>query len=499
MIRQIKKQASVFVAILVLLVLALGIGGYILSNQRFYLPKEVPVLGTDFYRVKAEFQTGQAVVPGQGQTVNIAGVSVGDVGKVTLENGRAVIQMNIRAKYKPIYKNATVLLRPKTGLKDMYLSLDPGTKEAGALEEGGRVRVANTLPDVNPDEVLAQLDRDTRDYLRILLNAGGTAFDDESAGNTKSAQPASQDLREAFKRFEPTARDGKKITDLLAKRRNNTKRVIHNFQELATELGDKDKQLAALVDSANANFEAFAQEESSLRDALKEFPPALSQTATTLAKVEDLAGELGPALGGLRPFARNLAPALRETRPFLRETTPIIREQIRPFARDVQPVVRDLRSATKDLAVVTPRLTRTFGVLNKLFNELAYNPPGGAESFLFWGAWAAHNGMLTFNSQDAHGPLLRGTVLVTCKNYVTLGDLIAANEQLGLLTRLLNLPKEREVCPQNPNPRIGEPGYPPATPGAPGTPTAPVTPTAGAASKESSASPAPSADGEASR
>ena len=96
MMRQIKKQAPVFISIVVLFALALGVGGYILSNQRFYLPAWLPVLGTDFYEVDAELQTAQAVVPGQGQTVNIAGVKVGEVGKVTLEDGHAVVQMRIK-------------------------------------------------------------------------------------------------------------------------------------------------------------------------------------------------------------------------------------------------------------------------------------------------------------------------------------------------------------------------------------------------------------------
>ena len=113
-----------------------------------------------------------------------------------------------------------------------------------------------------------------------------------------------------------------------------------------------------------------------------------SQTETTLRKAGALADELGPALQRLRPFARELAPALRKTRPFFEETTPIIRDQIRPFARDVQPTVRDLRLASEDLAVVTPRLTRSFKVLNRFFNTLAYNPPGATEPFLFWAAGA---------------------------------------------------------------------------------------------------------------
>jgi phospholipid/cholesterol/gamma-HCH transport system substrate-binding protein len=451
MMRQIRKQMRVFVALIFLLVGSLGIGGYILSNQRFYLPAWFPVLGTDFYEVKAELPTAQAVVPGQGQTVNIAGVKVGEVGKVTLEEGHAVVVMQIRDEYKPIYRDATVLLRPKTGLKDMYLALDPGTESAGDLPEHGRVRVANTLPDVNADEILAQLDADTRDYLRILLNAGGTAFDDEvSDPNGRFEQTAEQDLREVFKRFEPTARDGERFTRLLVKRRHNIKRVIHNFQELSTALARRDEQLASLVDSANANFEAFASEEDSLRAALREFPGALSQTETTLRKAGVLADELGPALERLRPFARELAPALRKTRPFFEETTPIIRDQIRPFARDVQPTVRDLRRASEDLAVVTPSLKRSFQVLNRFFNTLAYNPAGPTEPYLVWSSWGAHAGATLWSLQDAHGPVRRGVVLVGCSTYNSLEQIVIANPQLGVPTQLLNLPPESANCPNNP-------------------------------------------------
>ncbi len=446
--RQIKKQARVFAAIIVLFVVAIGIAGYILSNQRFYLPAWVPVVGTDFYDVKAELPTAQAVVPGQGQTVNIAGVKVGEVGSVNLEDGKAVVTMKIKNKYKPIYKDSSILLRPKTGLKDMILALDPGTRSAGEIKEGGRVRVANTLPDVNPDEVLGALDADTRDYLRILLNAGGTAFRDTKPADT--GQTASQDLREAFKRFEPTARYGKQFTAGLSKRRRNISRVIHNFQELSTELGRKDRQLADFVDASNANFAAFAAQQGNLSEAVSLFPAALSQTATTLTDVNALAVKLGPTLEGLRPFARELAPSLRRQRPFLRDTTPIIQKQIRPFARDVQPTARDLRTATKDLAPVTPGLTRSFKVLNAFFNTLAYDPPGDNQSYLFWSGWAAHAGTTLTSLQDAHGPILRGTVLATCDNFSTLANLVQANPQLAMLTRLANFPNDVTLCPNTP-------------------------------------------------
>ena len=108
------------------MLVALLVGGYILSNQRFYLPKWVPLLGTDFVDYKAEFSTAQSVTPGQGQTVHVAGVDVGEITKVDLVDGRAVVTMKIRRKYTPIYKDATALLRPKTGLNDMIIELDAG-------------------------------------------------------------------------------------------------------------------------------------------------------------------------------------------------------------------------------------------------------------------------------------------------------------------------------------------------------------------------------------
>lgn len=439
--RQIRKYLRDFLAIIFMILVAAGVAGYILSNQRFYLPAWVPVVGTDFYEVKAELQTAQAVVPGQGQSVNIAGVKVGDIGSVELQDGRAVVEMNIRRKYAPIYKDASILLRPKTGLKDMFLELDPGNRGAGELEEGRRVPVANTIPDLNPDEILASLDRDTRDYLRVLLNAGAEAFEDDA--------PA--ELRQTFKRFEPLSRDTRKATQLLAERRRNIRRTITNFQELATELGSKDRDLAALIDSANANFEAIAAQDGNLREALRLFPGALEETRTTLADVGSLAGDLGPALRKLRPGARALAPSLRASRPFLRTTTPVIRDQLRPFARDVRPTVRDTRRAAKDLAVVTPRLTNTFKVLNSLLNALAYNPRGSEEGYLFWASWLNHAGAGLFAQQDAHGPFRRGLVVVSCPALAVLEDTIRpAEPQLDILTRLLNVPTHAQICKDSP-------------------------------------------------
>jgi phospholipid/cholesterol/gamma-HCH transport system substrate-binding protein len=434
----IRKHLRDFVAILVLLVIALAVSLVILSNQRLTLPAGVPVLGRDFVEVEAELVTAQSVTPGQGQTVNIAGVEVGEIASVKLENGKAVVGMRIERDHARLYRDASVLLRPKTGLKDMVAELTPGTEEAGELAEGERIPASQTLPDVNLDEILASLDADTRDYLRLLLGDGATAL----KGNGR-------ELAQTIRRIEPTARYAREVNEQLAMRRRNLKRVIHNFSLLTEELGSKDAQLAEFVESSNAVFAALANQDANIRETLRELPSTLDVTQETLAKVDAMASELGPTLEDLRPAARALGPALRDTRPFLTQTTPIIREQLRPFTRAALPTVRELRPALRDLAAATPDLTRSFRVVNALLNTLAYNPPGATEEgYLFWLSWANHVGATVFATQDALGPIRHGIVVFSCDTAQLLEAVAGTNPALGTLVDLLNGPTADEICPQ---------------------------------------------------
>jgi phospholipid/cholesterol/gamma-HCH transport system substrate-binding protein len=432
----IRKHLRDFLAILALLAVAVLVSSVILSHQRLTLPGWVPVIGKSFYEINAELSTAQAVTPGQGQTVNIAGVQVGEIKSVKLVDGHAVIGMSIEPRYAHVYRDATILMRPKTGLKDMVAELTPGTPAAGRLPDGGTIPVAQTLPDVNLDEVLAALDADTRDYLKLLLNDGGTAL----KGNGRA-------LARTIRRIEPTARLSRRVNEALAQRRANIKRAIHNFSLVTAELGSKDDQVANFVQSSNAVFASLASQDASLRDTVRQLPSSLTVTKTTLGKAKALADQLGPTLEALRPSARNLGPTLRAVRPFVRQTTPIIRDELRPFSREALPTVAQLRPAMRDLAAVTPNLTKTFKSINYLFNELAYNPPGNTdEGYLFWLSWANHLAPTVFATQDAHGPIRHGLVVFGCQTADLLDAVAASNPQLGTLVDLLNGPNRLGAC-----------------------------------------------------
>jgi phospholipid/cholesterol/gamma-HCH transport system substrate-binding protein len=442
----IRKHLRDFIAIVVLVLIAGFVALYVLAHQRTTLPGWVPIFGRDVFVLKGEFATAQAITPGQGQTVDIAGVEVGQITKVDLVNGRAVVTMELRPKYEHrVYPNATMLLRPKTGLKDMIVELDPGTPAGGRpVGDGYTVPVSNTQPDVNLDEILAVLDGDTRTYLQMLLNGAATGLEG-NGGN----------LAQVFRRFEPTARDAARFTKLLSQRRQYIRRSIHNFGVFTNALAARDQQLATFVDNSNTVFKHFANQDANLQRTIALLPSALRDTNRALRQATAFADQAGPALGALRPGARALGPSLVATRPFLRETTPIIRDQLRPFTRVATPVVKEIRPAASAFADATPDLTTTFRVLNAFLNGLAYNPPGRAEGYMFYLAWLNHVTNSIFSTQDAEGPIRRGVLITGCDQISGVDGLrrtaslrtLDKYAAVWLLTQMVNPPLTSDCFP----------------------------------------------------
>ncbi|MGO9753485.1 MAG: MlaD family protein [Solirubrobacteraceae bacterium] len=435
-----------FVAIVILIALAIVVVGYILERQPAF------TFGKSYYTVKAEFQAAAAVTAGQGQAVTIAGVAVGLVGGVALQHGRAVVTMDLDKQYAPIYRNATVLLRPRTPLKDMYLALDPGTRSAGAIPDGGELSAASTEPDIDVDQILSSLDGDTRTYLLLLLAGGSQALQGPGAVGGFPSPATVGHLRGLFKRFAPLDRDVESFASLLATRSREIRRAIHNLQAVVSSLGGVDAELTSLIEASNANFTAISSQDAALQAGITQLPGTLQQTSQTLVKVQAFAAQTGPTLAHLQPFARELAPALRALAPLLRDTKAPVEYQLRPFAVAVAPLVRTLRPATAKLGQATPALSRAVGVLNALFNTLAYQPTSGQPGYLFWGAWLSHIAASLTAMQDANGPIVQGLFIANCSElYLLEASLVYSDPALAPILDLLGAPDWTKIqspyCP----------------------------------------------------
>ncbi len=388
--RAIKTHAGDFAAILALLVLAVVVAGYILNNERL----RFPFIESSPFKINAAFQTAQAVTPGQGQTVRVSGVQIGEIGNVALKNGVAMVQLQIDQKYKHmIHTDATALLRPRTGLKDMFIELDPGTTTAPVVKSGFTIPVSNTLPDINSDEVLSSLDSDTREYLDLLVNGAGNGL--QNHGGDQLAQ--------ILERFEPTHQDLARLSKALAVRGEDLRQLVNSLQRLNTALAQKQVQIGQLVVSSSKVFRAFASQEANISRAVADLPGTLDQTTATLAKVQTFANALGPAATNLLPAAADLPTANQALATLAKPSAPILKNQIRPFVIAARPLVRNLRPASVNLAAATPNLSASFTVLNHLFNMLNYEPGAGQHPYLWWLAWLDHNARTLFSLQDANG------------------------------------------------------------------------------------------------
>ncbi len=434
---QIERYRTAFIAVVTMILIAAGTAGYILAHERLAVPAWVPVLGHEAFVLKGEFTTAQAVTPGQGQSVTIAGAKIGEISTVDLHNGRALVTMNLTPKYaRYIYRNATALLRPKTGLKDETVEISPGNPSSGRVPGGYTIPVAQTSPDGNLEEFLSSFDAETRALLQELLAGAGQGLNGNAAN-----------LSATLKRFDPIAREFQEIGSEVSKRQYYVEHGIHNFRLLLEAVGSKDTKLAQSVESSNALYATFSQEDRQVQETLHQLPGVLKQANHGFGKLATAVRVTGHTLHSLQPFATELAPAQKQLRTSLTTITPILKNQVRPLLRQVLPVLQQLEPSLKDFSQSGPQLTTAFTVINELFNELAYNPGPSQGNFLFYLDWANHDLNSVVAQGDAHGAEGQALLYFNCAQIYPVNILQAAagaDPTANLILGLLNPPTTAE-------------------------------------------------------
>jgi phospholipid/cholesterol/gamma-HCH transport system substrate-binding protein len=450
--RQSRGRGKDTIAIAVLSVIAIVMTLWIFTQQKASLPSWAPLVGEDFDHLTADFSNAQAVTPGQGQAVVIAGIQVGRISSVDLEEGHAVVGMDIEPKYmKLIHPDAMLLLRPKTNLNDMTIEIDPG-RSGDQVEDGHNFPLSRTEPSIQFEAFLSILDADTRQYLQLLVSGGAQGIGGRG-----------RQLSGAFRRLQPFAHYIADLNRAIAQRRIALARVIHDFGLLTTELGRRDAELERFVSASKDALGNFANEQQALQETLVEFPSTLTALRSALAASNRFSIAARPALLGLIPQAQASVPAFKANERLFRETTGPIRDQIRPFTRQVRPVLTHLNEGASDLDKSVTGFGNSLGAINSFLNELAYKPKGSRQSFLFYLPWLNHNLNATFNLVDAGGPITRGVATLSCNGSdlaykLTLpfarpdGSIQSLKPYLRTLLEGIRIPSPEEIpVPENPS------------------------------------------------
>jgi phospholipid/cholesterol/gamma-HCH transport system substrate-binding protein len=436
--RQARGRRKDTIAIVVLTIAGIVMMLGIFVQQKASLPAWLPVVGEEFEHISAQFSTAQAVTPGQGQAVDVAGIQIGKVTSVDLEDGHAVVGMDIEPKYMTlIHPDASFLLRPKTNLNDMVVEIEPG-KEKGHVEDGAEFTLSQTEPNTNLDAFLATLDADTRQYIQLLV-----------AGGAQGIGGRGKQLGNALRRFGPFVHYTAKLNKAVAGRHVALARTIHDFNLVTTELARREDSVKRFVTSSKAALGNFANQQESVQAAFREFPAALEAAKAGLASSNRFSQVAYPSLVKLIPQAQALTPAFKATEKLFAETTAPIRDQIRPFSREVRPVLTHTAEAAEPFEKTVRSFGNSLGGFNSFLNELSYSPKD-KPAYLFYLPWLNHDFNAAFNLQDAGGPILRGLVLISCTG-ASLGYGEAKNQAnlgrpfLETLLETLQIPRKTEI------------------------------------------------------
>lgn len=343
---EIQRARMPFLLLIVLAVAAGASGWLILRNLTFERP------WTDYYTVNASFSDVKGVIPGK-QQVRIAGVQVGVVRDWHLRDGHPVVTLAIERRFGRLYRDARVRLRPVTPLQDMYIALQRGTAKAGILADGATLSAQRTRNPVDVSRIMNTFEPDVRQRLTRLLAGLGKGLDDNGAR-----------LRASFAELVPFLDATRRFTALLAERRANLARLVHNTGLVGEALGSRDRELRTLITQGDQALGELAVNDRPFGGTLAALPPALSAIRGSFASLRAAEGDLDPALRELRPAADALAPGLQALRSFSADAAPALValrdsvRRLRPLATELSPTSAALDEAFARLEPSAPRLDR---------------------------------------------------------------------------------------------------------------------------------------------
>jgi virulence factor Mce-like protein len=343
--------------------------------------------------IRVAVDDAKSVVPGKNE-VRWAGIVVGRITKADLAGERAVLTAEIKRKgTRPLYRNATLRLRPQTALNDMYLDvLDPGTPDAGGLRDqvldAGRTRTP-----VDVAEVLNAFTVDVRDRLEQALDELSIGLPDRGA-----------QLRSAFLQLVPFVQASDRVGRAITRRDRATRRLVTSASQITGELARRDTAVRGLVAKASTTFSALGARRQELDRTLTELPPTLAQLRSSFGELDTTLDDVRPALTALRPTARALPGGLKaldrlaaDLAPALGAVAPAL-PSLRSLARDLAPTASSLEAAFTALQGQLPRLDR---VTAKVVRCEPF-----VQKFFAWSVSVFKFGSRGFNAASPRGALV---------------------------------------------------------------------------------------------
>ena len=285
--------------------------------------------------------------------VRIAGVEVGKVKRVERGPGAtAIVTMAIEPHGLPIYKDATLKVRPRLFLEgNFFVDLRPGTPGAPELPAGGTIPLSQTATPVQLDQVLTALTADTRQNLARFINGLGEAVSEGGA----------QDLRRLVPLMEPALLQSAVTAQALHGRRpGDLGGFIRSGERTARALASRRRELPRLVTALDTTLTTLAGRREAVGESLVLLDRVVGNAPSTFAALNRLFPTLRAAAIEARPGLRAAPETLALANPLLAEAQALVSDD------ELPALLRELDPTVEVLYALEPRLTRLLGKLRPI-------------------------------------------------------------------------------------------------------------------------------------
>ncbi len=236
---------------------------------------------------RAEFVDATGVV--EGDDVRIAGVKVGNVTDVSIEDrNRAIVSFTVDES-APLTQATNVAIRYRNLVGQRYLSLTQPIGEAAPLEEGATIPAARTTPALD---------------LTVLFNGFKPLF---QALSPTDINKLSYEIVQVFQgeggTMESLLSHTASVTQTLADRDQVIDSLIDNLNEVLDHVADRDQQLSELI----VTFKDFVTGLNSDREAILSTLDGISTLSVeTAGLVKEMRSPFVEDIRQLRRLASNL-------------------------------------------------------------------------------------------------------------------------------------------------------------------------------------------------
>jgi phospholipid/cholesterol/gamma-HCH transport system substrate-binding protein len=322
------------------------------------------------YRVTVQFP--EATQLAQEADVRISGVPVGEV-KTRTPNEKTGLTdtiLEIDSRYAPLPRDTRAILRQKTLLGETYVELSPGDRDAGVLDDGGKLARGQVADTVQLDEILRTFDPVTRQRFTTWFDQQGIA-----------ARGRAGEISAALAHLTPFAEETGEVMRVLRAQSTATRGLIRDTGEVFAALTERKGQLRELIRNSNRTWEAIASRDAQLADTFRVFPTFLRESRATTERVTRFALEANPLITQLRPAARQISPTLidldrlaPDLRGFFQDLAPLVRvsrrglpateevlDNTRPLLRRLDPFLSELTPIVDYLGLYRREITAFFG------------------------------------------------------------------------------------------------------------------------------------------